>query len=126
MFDYNSLFNMLSSSVSVSVSNSSHSETWSHVANGNVAYKNQATLNFSFNDHDSGGKITNLNNLNAENTYTGGGVYEGIYSAELGDALFNEDTAINSETGEGIVGKHYLGEGDHLFQLETMLAHLLQ
>lgn len=119
VFDYNSLFNMLTSSVSVSVSNSSHSEAWSHVANGNVTYKNQPTLNFAFNDHDSSGKITNPNNLNAENTYTGGGVYEGIYNTKLGDALFNEDTAINSETGEGIVGKHYLGEGDHLFQFET-------
>lgn len=119
VFDYNSLFNMLSSKVNVNISDSSHSETWSHVQDGTVTYKGQTTLNFSFNDHDSSGKITNLSNLNAPNKYTGGGTYPGIYNKELSDALFDEKTAFNSETGEGLIGKHYLGEGDHLFQYET-------
>ena len=37
VFDYSSLINLLSSKVSVNVSGSSHSETWSHVASGNVS-----------------------------------------------------------------------------------------
>ena len=120
VFDYSSLINLLSSKVSVNVSESSHSETWSHVANGDVSYKGQPTLNFSFNDHDGGGSLSNLNNLNNQNKYTGGtGVYSGIYNTTLGDALFSTDNLFNPETGEGIVGKHYLGEGDHLFQINT-------
>lgn len=120
VFDYSSLINLLSSKVSVNVSGSSHSETWSHVASGNVSYKGQPTLDFSFNDHDGGGSLSNLNNLNNPNKYTGGtGVYSGIYDTALGDALFSTDNLFNPETGEGIVGKHYLGEGDHLFQINT-------
>ena len=120
VFDYSSLINLLSTNVSVTVSDSSHSETWSHVASGNVSYKNQATLNFSFNDHDSSGTITNLNSLNDPNKYTGGtAVYSGIYNAALGDALFGTNNLFDPETGEGIVGKHYLGTGDHLFQINT-------
>lgn len=120
VFDYSSLINLLSSKVSVNVSGSSHSETWSHVASGNVSYKGQPTLNFSFNDHDGGGSLTNLNNLNNPNKYTGGtGVYSGIYNATLGEMLFSTDNLFNPETGEGVVGKHYLGEGDHLFQINT-------
>lgn len=120
VFDYSSLINLLSSKVSVTVSSSSHSESWSHVASGNVSYLGQPTLNFSFNDHDSSGALSNLNNLNNPNKYTGGtGVYAGIYTEELGNALFSTDNLFNPETGEGVVGKHYLGEGDHLFQINT-------
>ncbi|MBR0447652.1 MAG: Cna B-type domain-containing protein [Clostridia bacterium] len=120
VFDYSSLINLLSSKVSVNVSGSSHSETWSHVASGTVSYKGQQTLDFSFNDHDGGGSLTNLNNLNNPNKYTGGtGVYAGIYNEELGEVLFSTDNLFDPETGEGIVGKHYLGEGDHLFQINT-------
>ena len=120
VFDYSSLINLLSSRVNVTISGNSHSESWSHVANGSVSYKNQPTLNFSFNDHDTGGSITNLNNLNEPNTYTGGNaVYPGIYTAALGEVLFGTDNLLDPETGQGIVGKHYLGQGDHLFQLET-------
>ena len=120
VFDYSSLINLLSSKASVNLSSSSHSETWSHVSSGNVSYKEQPTLNFSFNDHDSSGSLSNLNNLNAPNKYTGGtGVYSGIYNDTLGDALFSTDNLFDPKTGEGIVGKHYLGEGDHLFQINT-------
>ena len=120
VFDYSSLINLLSSSVNVTVSGNGHSETWSHVASGNVSYKNQSTLNFSFNDHDSGGTITSLNNLNAPNSYTGGnGVYTGIYNETLGETLFGTDNLFDPETGEGVVGKHYLGQGDYLFQINT-------
>ena len=120
VFDYSSLINLLSTRVNVTVSSSGHSETWSHVASGNVTYKNQPTLNFSFNDHDTAGTITSLNNLNDPNTYTGGsGVYSNIYNAALGNVLFGLDNLFDPETGEGVVGKHYLGQGDHLFQINT-------
>ena len=120
VFDYSSLINLLSSKVTVNVSDSSHSETWAHVGSGNVSYKDQATLNFSFNDHDGSGSLTNLNNLNDPNKYTGGtGVYSGIYNANLGEVLFGTNNLFDPETGEGIVGKHYLGQGDHLFQINT-------
>ena len=120
VFDYSSLINLLSTKVTVNVSNSSHSETWSHVGNGNVSYKDQPTLNFSFNDHDSSGMITNPGSRNAPNNYTGGtAVYSGIYNAALGEVLFGTDNLFDPETGEGIVGKHYLGQGDHLFQINT-------
>ena len=120
VFDYSSLINLLSTKVTVNVSDSSHSETWAHVGSGNVSYKNQETLNFSFNDHDSSGTITNLNNLNDPNKYTGGtAVYSGIYNAQLGETLFGIHNLFDPETGEGVVGKHYLGQGDHLFQINT-------
>lgn len=119
MFDYNALINLHSTSVNVNANSSGHSETWSHVANGNVTYKGQQTLNFSFNDHDSSGTITNLNNLNAANQYTGGGVYTGIFNDRLKDVLFSTDNLFNPATGEGVIGKHYIGEGDHLFQFDS-------
>ena len=120
VFDYSSLINLLSSQVSVTVSDSSHSESWSHVASGAVSYKGQQTLNFAFNDHDGSGTITNLNSLNDPNKYTGGnGVYSGIYNAQLGEMLFGTNNLFNPETGQGVVGKHYLGQGDHLFQINT-------
>lgn len=120
VFDYSSLINLLSSKVSVNVSGNSHSETWSHVASGNVSYKAQPTLNFSFNDHDSGGTISNLNSLNNPNKYTGGtAVYANIYNENLGDVLFGTDNLFDPETGQGVVGKHYLGQGDHLFQINN-------
>lgn len=120
VFDYSSLINLLSSKVSVNVSENSHSESWSHVSNGTVSYKGQSTLNFAFNDHDGAGSLSNLSNRNAPNNYTGGtAVYKGIYSNALGEVLFSTENLFDPETGKGIVGKHYLGEGDHLFQIET-------
>ena len=120
LFDYSSLINLLSTKVSITVSGSSHSETWSHVGSGAVSYKGQNTLNFSFNDHDGSGDISNPNNRNDANNYTGGtGVYAGIYNTTLGDVLFSTENLFNPATGTGIVGKHYLGEGDHLFQINT-------
>ena len=120
VFDYSTLINLLSTKVTVNVSGSSHSESWSHVGSGAVSYKGQETLDFSFNDHDGSGTITNLNNLNNTNKYTGGtAVYPGIYTDALGEALFSTDNLFDPNTGEGIVGKHYLGQGDHLFQINT-------
>ena len=120
VFDYSTLINLQSTKVTMNVSGNSHSETWAHVGSGSVSYKGQQTLNFSFNDHDSSGTLTNLNNLNDPNKYTGGtAVYSGIYNDALGEALFSTDNLFDPATGQGIVGKHYLGQGDHLFQINA-------
>ena len=120
VFDYSSLINLHSSKVTVNVSGSDHSETWSHVASGNVTYKGHETLDFSFDDQDSNGSITSLNNVNNRNKYTGGtAVYPGIYDETLGEALFGIHNLFDPETGEGVVGKHYLGTGDYLFQINN-------
>ena len=121
VFDYSSLINLLSTKVSVNVSADDHTETWSHVqGTGTVSYKGQTTLDFSFNDHDSSGTLTNPNSLNDRNKYTGGTKeYAGILSEELRYVLFSVKNLFNPETGEGVVGKHYLGEGDYLFQINN-------
>ena len=120
VFDYSSLINLNSTKVDVNVSDSSHSETWTHVGSGNVSYQDQTTLNFSFNDHDSSGMITNPGSRNPANEYTGGtAVRAGIYTDNLKKVLFGTNNLLDPETGEGVVGKHYLGKGDHLFQINT-------
>lgn len=115
VFDYGVLFNVMSSNPTVSVNSSSHSETWSLVRSGNVAYNGAPTLNYIFRDWDSNGKISYPQNYNTQNT--SGGVYSGLYSAELESILFGTENAFDPETGTGIIGKSYLGTGDYLFQL---------
>ena len=109
IFDYNYLFNVLSANPSVQVSANSHSETWSMVQNGNVAYNNQPTLGFVFVDYDGGSRLPDMSNRNDNNNYLGEGIVtQGIYNPTLGQILFGTDN--------DILGKTYLGTGDHLFQ----------
>lgn len=118
LYDYNYLFNIQSSNANVTASSSSHSETWSMVSSGNVQYDNQNTFNFIFGENDSGGKLSNPNNRSDDNRYHDAHtVSDGIYNAELGELLFGTDNDFNPETGEGIIGKTYLGTGDHLLKL---------
>ena len=117
-FDYNYLFNVYSSRAQVTVNNNSHSETWSMVSSGNVAYENGQTLNFIFSDNDPEGRLCMPNNRTDQNRYhSATTVTSGIYTAALGDRLFGLDNAFNPQTGEGVMGKTYLGTGDHLFQM---------
>ncbi len=118
MFDYSSMFNLLSLAPSVTASASSHSETWNLITNGNVPYNNQPTLNYIFRDWDRGNRDISYPN-GTGNHNTNGGVYSGLYSDELADILFNPETSYNVQDGSGIVGKQYLGTGDHLFQYMT-------
>jgi fibro-slime domain-containing protein len=123
MFDYNYLFNVQSSKAQVSVNNNSHSETWSMVTTGNVAYKNQQTFDFIFTDNDAGGELNMPNNRSSRNMYHDATtVTSGIYSAGLGELLFSPYNSFNPETGEGIMGKTYLGTGDHLFQIMNNIS----
>ncbi len=118
MFDYNYLFNVQSSKVQVTVSNRSHSETWSMVTSGNVAFGNKETFDFIFIDNDSGGLLCMPNNRSSHNVYPGSGIVtSGIYSDHLGELLFSTDNVFDPATGSGVLGKNYLGTGDHLFQI---------
>ena len=118
MFDYNYLFNIHSSRVQSTVNASDHSETWSMVTSGNVAFGNQPTKDYIFVDNDSGGLLCIPNNRSDRNVYPGEGIVTpGIYSAALGQLLFATDNCYDPATGTGIIGKTYLGTGDHLFQI---------
>ena len=119
MFDYNYLLNIHSASLRGSVSATDHSETWSLVASGTVAHNDLQTRNFVFIDNDSGGLLCTPNNRNSINTYPGSGIVTpGIYSTALGDFLFSPYNGYDPATGQGVLGKTYLGTGDHLFQIE--------
>lgn len=118
MFDYNYLFNVHSARAQVTVDASGHSETWSMISSGNVPFGNRPTLDFIFVDNDSGGLLCIPNNRSNHNIYPGEGVVTpGIYTSALGDLLFSTDNLYDPVTGTGVVGKNYLGTGDHLFQI---------
>ncbi|MBQ8881090.1 MAG: Cna B-type domain-containing protein [Oscillospiraceae bacterium] len=120
MFDYNYLFNIHSAKAQVTVSNTGHSEAWSMVTSGNVAHGGQQTLDFIFIDNDSGGLLCMPNNRSSHNVYPGAGIVTSdIYSETLGELLFSTENAYNPATGSGVLGKTYLGTGDHLFQIMT-------
>lgn len=110
VFDYNSLFNVMSGNATVNVTAAGHSENWSVVASGGkVNYQGMDSLDLLFVDYDSTGDISYPRNNNPRNT--SGGVYSGLYSKTLGQILFDPDTQV--------IGKTYLGTGDHLFQYMT-------
>ena len=111
MFDYGVLFNVLSQRANVSVSNSSHSEVWNLLTSGNNPYNGNPTLNFIFRDWDRGNEdISYPNGHNDRNNPTDAGtVYPGLYTDTLEQLLFDPELAV--------IGKQYLGQADHLFQL---------
>ena len=108
VFDYSILFNVLSTQVSVNFSNNAHTETWSMKNN---------SLNYIFRDWDPSGDISYPNNVDDRNTFPGGGAYLGLYTSQLGELLFATNNAYDPDTGTGVLGKTYLGEGNYLFQL---------
>jgi len=118
VFDYNSLFNLYSLSTTVSANASSHKETWNMVSGGNVPYLGGQTLDFVFCDYDSGGDISYANNRNTKNANQST-VTSGIYNDRLGEVLFDTSNAFDPETGQGIIGKKYLGTADYLFHFDS-------
>ena len=120
MFDYGPLFNVLSETVSVDVTASGHTETWSLLTSGNNPYNGEPTLGYIFRDWDRGNEdITYPRNHDDVNNPTNAGtVYTGLYNERLGELLFDPDNSFDPETGEGVIGKTYVGTGDHLFQLD--------
>lgn len=115
MFDYNFLFNVLSSRASVNMGYNSHTETWRLLTSGNNPYNGQPTLNYIFRDWDQGSEDisypSGVNNPSAQYPTDAGSVYPGLYNNRLGDLLFNPNT--------DVIGKQYLGTGDYLFQFCT-------
>lgn len=118
MFDYNYLFNVQSANAQVTVNDRSHSETWSMVASGTVKYGAAQSLNFIFAEADNGGQLSNPNNRSAPNRYHNADtISSGIYTPAMGELLYGTGNAFDPATGTGIIGKTYLGTGDHLFQI---------
>jgi len=118
MFDYNYLFNLQSAKANVTVNGSSHSETWSMVTSGNVGYGGKPTLDFIFTDNDADGELNMPANRDDKNKYHDATtVTSGIYTDQLGQALFGTDNGFDPLTGTGVLGKTYLGTADHLFQI---------
>ena len=118
MFDYNYLFNIQSTDAQVTVNRNSHSEKWSLITSGKVDHNGQQTFDFVFTDNDGEGSLNIPSNRDDRNRYHDATtVTSGIYSAALGELLFSTDNAFDPMTGTGVLGKTYLGTGDHLFQL---------
>ena len=117
VFDYGVLFNILSERANVSVNYNGHSETWNLLTSGSNPYNGEQTLNFILRDWDVGNEdISYPNGHNAINNPTdAGSVYPGLYTDTLRELLFNPETEV--------LGKTYLGTGDHLFQLCTDPDH---
>jgi len=115
MFDYNVLFNVLSSSAKTEISSSSHTETWSLITNGTSPYSGETTLNYIFRDWDRGSRdITYPSGVSSSSPHyptDAGSVYPGLYNNRIGSLLF--------DPGTKVIGKEYLGTADHLFQLNT-------
>lgn len=105
MFDYGALINVLSQQVSVSVNGTqSHTETWSMASDN--------SLNFILRDWDAQGSISWPSDVTTGSPHyptDAGVVYRDLYSEAIRNAMFDPATSA--------IGKEYLGEGDHLFQL---------
>ena len=123
LFDYSALINLNSTRLSSSsISATTHSEAWAHAVTGNAA-TGQTTLDFSFvdddwSDNNYNNNLSDPSNRSDRNMWTGedGGVYSDILG-EMGTYVL-DDPLFNALFGPGnVVGKHYLGQGDHLFQI---------
>lgn len=118
MFDYNYLFNVQSSNAQVTVNSQSHSESWSMVTTGAVKYSNAQTLNYIFAEADNGGQLSNPNNRSDRNRYhSATTISSGICTPQMRQLLYSTENCFNPLDGTGIIGKTYLGTGDHMFQI---------
>lgn len=108
VFDYNSLFNTLSMNNNYTGGGSTR---WTLVESGTVQTTGEETLNFIFVDYDDPGNPGSISypiNRNQANGVDYSRITSGLYNNKLADLLFDTDLAV--------AGKHYLGQGDHLFQ----------
>lgn len=119
VFDYNLLFNVLSETPSIG---SNGNVSWQLNSSGKVPYGNES-LNFIFLDWDGSGDISMPGSRNDHNNNRSD-VTQGIFGAiggqpneALRTALFATDNSFDPDTGTGVIGKQYLGEGNHLFQV---------
>ena len=105
VFDYNPLFNTLSTNNSYSGGDSTQ---WTLVSSGAVRPTGKTTLDFVFVDYDTDGVITYPNSRNVNNGTEYTKITPGLYDADLADLLFDPDV--------DVLGKTYLGTGDYLFR----------
>lgn len=108
VFDYNSLFNVLSMNHDYSGGDEAR---WTLVEDGTVQTTGEETLNFIFVDYDDPGNpgaISYPVGRNQANGVDYSRVTPGLYNEKLASLLF--------DTNRNVAGKHYLGTGDHLFQ----------
>lgn len=115
VFDYNVLFNVLSTSHTGSVSAASHTETWSMVKNGKVPYENRDSLNFVFVDYDSGGDISYANGRDGDNVNHGDEITQGILQRVF-DRSGEDLLQVLFDPEQQVIGKYYAGTGNYLFQ----------
>lgn len=117
VFDYSTMFNMYSLRSNVTVSSSGHKETWTLATSGKGVHGTD-TLKYIFLDYDSGGDIsypsgnTSANQSQSDPT-------TGLYNEDLAYRLFDPNSSYNPATGEGILGKQYIGTADHLYHYGT-------
>ena len=108
VFDYNSLFNVLSMNNDYSGGDTAR---WTLVESGTVRNTGKETLNFIFVDYDDPGNPGSISYPVGRNQANGidySRVTSGIYNQELATILYDQDLEV--------AGKHYLGTGDYLFQ----------
>ena len=108
VFDYNSLFNVLSMNNDYSGGDTTR---WTLIESGTVRNTGKETLNFIFVDYDDPGNpgaISYPIGRNQANGVDYSLVTSGLYNQELAAILYDRDL--------DIAGKHYLGTGDYLFQ----------
>ena len=125
LFDYSSLINLHSTKLSAStISATTHSESWVHAETGN-ATTGKPTLDFSFvdddwNDNNYNNNLSDPSDRSDRNLWTGegGDVYPGILG-DMGTYVMEHPLVTTLFTSNDVMGKHYLGQGDHLFQLNT-------
>lgn len=116
VFDYSVLFNVMSQTHTGSITSATHQETWTMQNGGTkVPYKNMNSLYFAFVDYDAGGDFSYANNRGTINSNQSDKITANIISQVNGwsgqnllDLLFNPTT--------DVIGKHYVGEGNYLFQ----------
>ena len=106
VFDYSPFYNLPYVTANVTVSASGHSETWS-LGNQN---------DFIFRDWNPGKFSSPDGGTSGVNSYTEYNENAGLLNSALIERLFGTGNSFDPITGSGVMGKTYLGTGDHFFQ----------
>ncbi|MBR2042424.1 MAG: Cna B-type domain-containing protein [Oscillospiraceae bacterium] len=110
VFDYSPFFNFPYVTGNITVNASGHNETWA------IDSTQKGAENLIFRDW-SGGKLSYPSNSdNGDNKYTGDNTNANLLTDEVKNLIFGTGNAFDPATGTGVMGKTYLGTGDHLFQ----------
>ena len=132
LFDYSSIFNMYSSKyVDTSGTRKGYSEEWTALDHGQRLPNGKTSYGIILRDWDDGdqnvghhlSKPSNFTNYAQFNTQ-GTNVTTGLMSKSpsLKDLFFNPSTTFRineNQTISGVLGTHYVGTADHLFQYDN-------